>query len=193
MKERDFINNKKETMNKLSKAITEKKVDKEILNILNLINSNEKYYTSSSCYGRIVLLELPKIGDKKNAKFLGKWHRKIQTIEFIDAFKKSTKGELWFLAQSPILHVFSKDLESGDNLVKLAVSCGFKNSGFRSIKKNIVIEIASTERLDMIIGKDRNYLIKEEFISNYVNLANEIIIKSKRKLIKLEENLKKIN
>ena len=45
----------------------------------------------------------------------------------------------------------------------------------------------------MIIGKDRNYLIKEEFISNYVNLANEIIIKSKRKLIKLEENLKKIN
>ena len=44
---------------------------------MNIINKSDDYYTSSSCSGRIVLIELPEIGDKKEAKFLGKWHREI--------------------------------------------------------------------------------------------------------------------
>ena len=189
MKERDFIYNKKETLEKLKNAIFENKVDEEIIPILNLINSNNNYYTSSSCYGRIVLLELPKIGDKKNAKFLGKWHRKIDSKELEESLKDAEKGELWFLAQAPIIHVHSKDLDSGDELVKKAVLCGFKNSGFRSIKKNIVIELSSTERIDMPIGNNGEYFFKKDFTKILVEFANEVIEKSIKKLKKFEKLL----
>ena len=111
IKKRDFIENKKNTMEKLSEAIKEDKVDRGILPLLDKINSYDEYYTSSSCFGRTVVLELPKIGDKKNAKFLGKWHRKINGKEVKDALKKAKEGQIWFLSQAPILHIFSKDLE----------------------------------------------------------------------------------
>ncbi len=189
IKERDFIENKKNTIDKLSKAIKEDKVDKGIIPLLEKINSCDEYYTSSSCYGRTVLLELPKIGDKKNAEFLGKWHRTINKKDVKDALSKSKKGQLWFLSQAPILHVFSNDLESGDRLVKKAVSCGFKNSGFRSISKNIVIEISSTERLDCPIGIDSKFYFDDDYIDIVVKIANEIIHKSTLKLEKLENTL----
>lgn len=192
MKERDFIFNKKKAIKKLNDAKKENKVDSKIIPIIDLINSFDEYYTSSSCSGRIVLLELPKIGDKKNAKFLGKWHRKITKKELLDAFKKTNMGQIWFLAQAPILHLFSKSLSSGDLLVKTAVSCGFKNSGFRSIKKNIVIEITSTERIDCPIGKNGRIFGQDEYISFLVDVANEVMDRSSKKLKKLVEQMDKL-
>jgi tRNA wybutosine-synthesizing protein 3 len=189
IKERDFIQNKEIALKKLESQKKKVLVDKEIIEILDIINSNDNYYTSSSCYGRLVLLELPKIGDKVNAKFLGKWHRKIEKKEFLDAFKKSSNGQIWFLAQSPIIHIFSKDLDSGDAFVKKAVSCGFKNSGFRSIKKNIVIEITSTERIDVPIGFDGFFYFNDDYIDFLLSLSNEMIERFSEKLDRLKEKL----
>lgn len=191
MKEREFNQNKKIALDKLKKAKLENKVDKDIIPIIDLLNSYEEYYTSSSCFGRIVLLELPSIGDKKNAKFLGKWHRTIKEKELLDAFKNASKGQIWFLAQAPIIHLFSKDLDSGDKLVKKAVSCGFKNSGFRSIKKNIVIEITSTERIDCPLGIDNRFYEEDDFITLLVNSANKVIKRSTKKLQKFKKELEK--
>jgi len=190
MNNREFNFNKNETLKKLSDAKKEDKVDKDIIPLLDLININDNYYTSSSCFGRIVIIELPKIGDKKNARFLGKWHREITTEDFEKALTNSKKGEIWFLAQSPILHVISKDLDSGDKLIKKAVQCGFKNSGFRSVKKNIVIEIASTERIDMPIGLDKNLYFKKQYIPILVRYANEVMKKSIFKITKFEDSLR---
>ena len=64
-----FINLKNKALNKLNSAMNENKVDKRIKKIINLINSNEYFYTSSSCAGRIVIIELPELGDKIKAKF----------------------------------------------------------------------------------------------------------------------------
>ena len=190
VKDRDFIGNKKQTLQKLNDARAQGLVDEDIIPILDIINSKDEYYTSSSCYGRIVLLEIPKIGDKKNAKWLGKWHRKIILDEILDSVKNSNKGQIWILAQSPILHIFSKDIESADKLVKSAVSCGFKNSGFKSVKGNIVVEITSTERLDSPVGKDGKMFCNTEHLTLLVKIANEIIDKSSVKLDKFENFLR---
>ena len=66
MKERDFLENKKIALKKLEKAIKENLADEDIIPILDLINHSEDYFTSSSCYGRTVLLEIPVIGNKKD-------------------------------------------------------------------------------------------------------------------------------
>ena len=189
IRERDFLKNKKQTLLKLENAKKEGLVDAGIIPILDLINSYDEYYTSSSCYGRIVLLEIPEIGDKKNAKWLGKWHRKIKTEEILNAFKKADRGLIWILAQSPIIHVFSKNLESADKLVKTAIGCGFKNSGFKSSEKNIVVEVTSTERLDSPVGKNGGLFCDDRYLSLLLDIANEIIDKSSVKLEKFKKKL----
>ena len=149
-----FLEAKERALNLLAKAKSKNKVDNGIEQILFLINKSDKFYTSSSCAGRIVLIELPKIGDKRGANFLGRWHRPIKHNELELAAKKGKNGMLWLLAQSPILHIAAETNNAADKLLKIAISCGFKNSGLKSIIGRIIIEICSTERLDAPIGKN---------------------------------------
>ena len=89
-----FLKHKKIALAKLQSAKEENLVDRGVLNILSLINQLDDYYTSSSCAGRVLLLELPSLGDKKNAVFLGKWHRKIESVEVLNSLEKASKGFL---------------------------------------------------------------------------------------------------
>ena len=185
-----FLKSKDNALKKLNKAINENKLDKKIKYIINLINSNNNYFTSSSCSGRIVIIEIPEIGDKKQAKFLGKWHREIHFDEVINSVNTSKSGMIWLLAQSPILHVKTKSISSADKLIKIAISSGFKNSGIKSITGNIVVEICSTERLDTPIGKNGILFSSENHLKFLVDISNYILKKSRRKLNLLKKNLK---
>jgi len=189
MAEKEFLDAKEKALKSLEKACNEKKVDEGILPILSLINNFKEYYTSTSCAGRIVLLEIPNIGDKKNAKFLGKWHRLIEPDEIKVAAKKAKKGLLWLLAQSPIIHIGANTNEMADNMVKTAISCGFKNSGVKSIGKKIIVEVCSTERLDAPIGRDGSLFCDEEYLQLLAEISNEVFEKSKDKLLRFKVKL----
>jgi len=189
MGDKEFIAGKQKALNSLQKAYEEKKVDKEIISLLKIINKSPKYYSSSSCAGRIVILELPCIGDKKNAQFLGKWHKKVTSQEILDSLQKAQKGYIWMLAQSPIFHIVTDTSTDADILVKTAVSCGFKNSSIKSFGKKNVVEICSTERLDAPLGRDRTLYYKEKYIINLVEIANDILEKSQAKLLQFENLL----
>lgn len=190
-KEKEFIQGKKSAIIKLKKAQKEKKIDLGILSMLNLINKSENYYTTSSCFGRIVLLEIPQIGDKKQAKFIGKWHSTVSTDEIISAAKGAQIGQIWLLSQSSIIHIIAKTSDAADRILKTAIKCGFKNSGIKSFGKKIVVEICSTERLDVPIGKDGDIFCNKNHLDLLVEISNEIIKKSTKKLQKFEEILKK--
>ncbi|KYK24115.1 hypothetical protein AYK24_06810 [Thermoplasmatales archaeon SG8-52-4] len=190
-KEKDFIQGKKNALIKLKTAQKEKKVDIGIESILNLINNSDDYYTSSSCFGRVVLLEIPQIGDKKQAKFLGKWHRTIDYDEIITAAKTAKSGQIWLLSQSSIIHIVAKTSDSADWILKTAIKCSFKNSGIKSFGKKFVVEVCSTERLDAPIGNDGVIFCNKNHLDMLINISNEIIKKSTKKLKKFEEILKK--
>ncbi len=186
---KEFNDGKKNALKSLEKADHIKKVDGGILPILHLINASSNYYTSSSCAGRVVLLEIPNIGNKKEAVFLGKWHRTIYPDEIKNAVEKAHRGLLWLLAQSPIIHIVSDTSKNADAMVKTAISCGFKNSGIKSLGKRIVVEICSTERLDAPIGQDKNLFCNTEYLRLLVDISNEVIEKSKEKLHRFERKL----
>lgn len=189
--ENSYLDSKKNALKKLEDARKKNLVDHGIVDLLDIINKSENYYTSSSCEGRIVILELPVIGDKKNAEFLGKWHRKITESEIISTLKKSKKGQLWFLAQSSIIHIGARTESDAEKILKIGLACGFKNSGLKSIGKKIIVEICSTERFDVPIGKDGLLFCDEKYISLLVETANEMIDRSKCKIARLEAELKK--
>ena len=191
MNEKEYLDAKESALKSLENAYTNKKVDEGISPILNLINGIEGFYTSSSCAGRILLLEIPQIGDKRGALFLGIWHRTIETTEVTRATTNATKGLLWLLAQAPILHVGAQSLELADKMVKTAISCGFKNSAVKSTGKRIIIEICSTERLDAPIGRDGTLFCTDDHLALLVEISNQVIERSKEKLGKLTKKLEK--
>jgi tRNA wybutosine-synthesizing protein 3 len=190
--DQDFLEGKKSALHKLKKACKSGEADSGILPILEIINQTDDHFTSSSCFGRIVVLEIPSIGDKKNAEFLGKWHKEINYDELIASINKAKSGQIWLLSQSPVIHIISKTAESADRLVKTAISCGFKNSGLKSFGKKNVVEICSTERLDAPIGKDGRLFCNEDHLQLLLDISNEIIKKSTLKLKRLEKSLKEL-
>jgi tRNA wybutosine-synthesizing protein 3 len=193
MEKKEFLDAKDSALKSLETARTAQKVDEGILQILEIINQIEGFYTSSSCAGRIVLLEIPQIGDKRGAKFLGIWHRTIEIKELKTAATNATKGVLWLLAQAPILHIGAQTLELANMMVKTAISCGFKNSSIKSIGKKIRIEICSTERLDAPIGRDGCLFCGEEHLSLLVEISNEVMERSRKKIDRFVKKVEKFD
>ena len=191
MTKKEFLDAKENALKSLNEACDQEKVDEGALPLLSIINKIDGLYTSSSCAGRIVLLEIPHIGDKKGARFLGVWHRTIQQEELSAASKKATKGLLWLLAQAPIIHIGVENLPLADRMVKTAVACGFKNSAIRSLGKTVIIELCSTERLDAPIGRDGGLFCSEKHLTLLVEISNEVIERSSEKMSRLAEKLAK--
>jgi len=90
--EKDFSNGKKSALGQLTKAISSNQVDTDIQPILNIINNSDEYYTTSSCFGRIVILEIPVIGNKKDLdlealKKLGEFHE--MDVDYLFNYKET--------------------------------------------------------------------------------------------------------
>lgn len=188
MNNKVFNDGKKKALEKLNIAKKQNLVDKKIIPIIDKINKNNDFFTSSCCSGRIVLLELPELGDKKNAVFLGKWHKKIKKTDILEAIEKtSNKDQMWLLAQPPIIHVFSKNIESANLLIKTGIASGFKHSSFKLTQGNIIVEICSTERLDFPIGKKGVLLCSSNHLDFLIEISNNIINRSDIKLSRLEK------
>lgn len=184
-----FIEARRKAIKSLHEAMEKGEVDEKIIPIVNKINSISDYYTTSSCSGRIAILEIPSVGQKRKAKFLGKWHNGIGYEDAIKALKKSSKGEIWFLVQSPIIHVHAISMASARKLLNVANQSGFKYSSIKAINGDIVVEILSTERIDCPLGKDGNIYGSEEYLHLLVEIASKMIERMDRKLKRLERNL----
>jgi len=176
-------------MEALKKAMKSKEVDRKAIPIIDKLNSTDEFFTTSSCSGRIVIIELPSIGNKIDARFLGKWDDKIKIQDIENALKNAEKGEIWMLAQPPIFHVSAADIDAASKLVKVAKQSGFKNSSIRSIGRKVAVEISSTEEMDVPLGMDGKLLCNEKYLSLLISIANEITEKAETKLSMLEKNI----
>ncbi len=166
--------------------------DEEIAGIIDRINSLEDFFTTSSCSGRIVLIGLPEIGAKREAQFIGKWHRPVTKEEVLDAIKlkwREKEREIWLLSQSPILHVACRDLEKAKALLRIAIESGFKYSGIKAISNSkdekVVVEVVSTERMDVPLGRDGMLFCSGAHLDFILSKANFMLERGKEKLKRL--------
>lgn len=187
---------KRQKMRSLARDRERGLVDDQIMPILRILNSLDGYFTTSSCAGRIVLLETPRIGDKLNAKLCATWHREVDAGEVRERLSEYLRGlggggrELWFISQGPIIHVSARDLDSAIKLREVAFSSGFKKSGILSIsEKGVLLEVLSTERMDVPIVKDGVKLVGDEYIDFLVEKANNALRRSLKKLELLKNKL----
>ncbi len=192
MRDEEFSNHKQHALAKLDHALKDHQVDTLVIPILEKINATDEYFTTSSCAGRIVVLQLPEIGNKKKAVFLGRWHRKVSCEEVFFALDSYADGQVWLLTQPPIFHIGCQSITAANELMKIGISSGFKHSGIRSISSQITVELQSTERMDMPLGANGKQIIENEKISFLVDQANISIVRAQKKLNRLQKNIEKL-
>ena len=177
----------------LERELLSGKVDEEIVRLLEIINSSEDFFTTSSCSGRIVLIDVPENGDKKRAKVLKKWHREVSVEEITSSIRElSFNWILWFSSQQPIIDVSCKSLEGAIDLIKIGVASGFKDSCIKSISENrVVVEIRTSEKLYSPIGYGGRVLIGESELELLVRSANLIQRRGKNRLRRLTTSTEK--
>jgi len=189
----DMMINRREALEKYEEAKKKGEVDEDIVSLLDTINSSKNYYTTSSCSGRIVLFQIPEIGDKVNANFIGKWHREVEYEEIKKALEDYTKGYLFLLVQSAIIHVVADSLERGKEMIALALESGFKYTSIKNIKNGkVLVEILSTENIHIPLGKNGELMVDEKALEFFVEMANKTLQRIKRKLKNLEKNLRRV-
>lgn len=176
----NWENFKREKEKKLSEAAACGEADKAVLPILSRINKNKNLVSTSSCFGRMVLLEFE--GDKKESNFYRKWHRKINVKEVKTAINEySGKKTLWFKFEPFILHVAAKDIESAKDFVETARKLGIKRGGIQTIaKEKVMIELQGNCQLIVPVKAVGNW-------DSIVKLANKMFETNSEKLKQLEK------
>lgn len=160
-------------------------VDEDISHIVSFINSHDKYFTTSSCSGRIILFDgvsdCPDV-QKQNCSWLFVTHQKCQQEDVVKGLEKSA-GEATFKFEPFVLHVQCKHLTDAQLLHTVAINSGFRNSGITVGKKGkIIMAVRSTHCLEVPLSHRSKVLVSDEYLEFLVGVANQ----------KMEENLKRI-
>jgi len=158
-----MIANRKERLDRLSSLQLAGDIDEDAMEILDIINSHPHFLTTSSCGGRIQLIELWEVGDKKTSNIVAKWHSPPDLDDFMGSITSwKGKGMLYLMMQSPIFHVEAETLAHAVSLRNLGQKYGFKYSTIRSVKLDrhtgkpvkITVELLSSECIHTPLGEN---------------------------------------
>jgi len=167
-------------------------IDAPIKELIDLINQKKNYYTTSSCSGRIMVLQKPDVGKKHEAEWLYVTHdrgvvQEVQTALF------DRKGDIWFKQEPLILHICCRDIDSAQQLVDIARLVGLKKSGVMNARKRILVEIVGPDLMETIIVKEGKLLFTVESFHVLIDEANKRMDKNEKKAHSFREEIQKIN
>ncbi len=192
------IGNKNKRLKELQGLIDQGLVDSEVQPLLHLINSRNEYMTTSSCSGRIQLLEFKNVGDKQESSVLKKWHNAPTLEEFKQEIIQWKAGSnLYLMVQSPIFHIECAGLKSSVRLRNLGQQSSFKYSTIRSLRLNgegsritkITVELLSSETLHVPLGENGRIYPDTDQLEYLYNRALHHLKRCKENLKSLERAL----
>ena len=167
-------------------------LDPGIAPILESLNSVPLLATTSSCIGRIALVEGERHwGRDEDARIVYKTHG---TLRVEDLYRVAGRGfrDLWLKATGPILHVRTPSLECALHLLSHARRAGFKHSGIISMGSpgGIVVELTAAPQLyaPLIVGGRRLYRLDHSSLEALVETANRTVEEGRRRLYHLAES-----
>lgn len=183
--EKTFSQWKKQSLNKLDQS-KKGSVDEHIQHVVSLLNSREEYFTTSSCSGRIVLID-GAAGrsdvQKQNCVWLFVSHQKCEPDDLISGLSRSG-GDAVLKFEPFVLHVQCRRLEDAQLMHSVAINSGFRNSGLTVGKMGkIITAVRSTHGLEVPLSHEGKLLVEHDYIHFLTQIANQ----------KMEENLRRID
>eukprot|EP00073_Rattus_norvegicus_P056014 XP_575065.4 PREDICTED: tRNA wybutosine-synthesizing protein 3 homolog isoform X1 [Rattus norvegicus] len=171
----------------LSKADLSRKgsVDEDAVEVVELLNSREEFFTTSSCAGRILLLDGSTNGprvQKQHCCWLLVTHKPCVKDDVMAALKGATSDAV--LKFEPfILHVQCRTLQDAQTLHSVAIDSGFRNSGITVGKRGkIMLAVRSTHGLEVPLTHKGKLLVTEEYIEFLLTTANQKMEENKRRI-----------
>lgn len=189
-----FLNRKKQFLEKLEEAKDMGLVDEDIIDLLDIINSLPFAYTTSSCSGRIMLIDIPPSEKKYESFRLAKWHSPISFEEFWETIRGYRPfGTLWLKVDSFIVAFAVDRIEWASFFLKLSRLIGLKYSGVRSIQSSfdhVMMDVMSTEHVHLPISDKNNGLLITEDYARYIHkIAIKKLKKTKDKLNRFKKTM----
>jgi len=181
----NFQESKKKQLSKIDKSSIGSWDDK-IRDLCEKINKSDRYYTTSSCGGRVVLIKA--LDEKAEDVFLFRTHKKISFEELKKALEEvggKYKGLIEFQQTTCILHVACESLKDAQEIVNKAKLAGWKRSGIMGGKRNMV-ELHSTESISFPIIENNKVLVDDDFLKLIIKEANKKLGRTWEKIKRLE-------
>ncbi|XP_023671695.2 tRNA wybutosine-synthesizing protein 3 homolog isoform X2 [Paramormyrops kingsleyae] len=176
-----FLQWKKQCMSKIDLS-KKGSVDEDISDVVAFINDSENYFTTSSCSGRITLIDGVSEVQKKDCNWLFVTHQKCQSADVVASLARAG-GDASFRFEPFVLHVQCRRLEDAQLLHSVAVNSGFRNSGMTVGKKGkIITAVRSTHCLEVPLTHEGQQLVSGDYVSFLVEVANQ----------KMEENFRRM-
>ncbi|XP_041659630.1 tRNA wybutosine-synthesizing protein 3 homolog [Cheilinus undulatus] len=182
--EKSFSQWKNQCLRKLDLS-KKSSVDEGVEDVVTLLNSCEEFFTTSSCSGRIILIDA--VSDsrdvqKQNCVWLFVSHLKCTPDDLMSALARSSADAV--LKFEPfVLHVQCRQLEDAQLLHSVAINSGFRNSGLTVSKTGkILTAVRSTHGLEVPLSSKGKLLVDHDYVDFITKTANH----------KMEENLRRI-
>ncbi|MEM0026308.1 MAG: hypothetical protein QXT53_00020 [Ignisphaera sp.] len=159
-------------------------VDKDVKELILLVFSKKNIFTTSSCSGRITVVDSLYPWQRDEAFVIFKKHEPVQLNELTSIVEQRHMYRLWLIVSGPIIHFNTVNLTAASKLLNIARSAGFKHSGILSVSSGgIVVEVVSGIWVPFLL-KDRDGFVVSD-LPRVVSIANEMLIEGKQRLEKL--------
>ncbi|XP_007123390.2 tRNA wybutosine-synthesizing protein 3 homolog isoform X2 [Physeter macrocephalus] len=147
----------------LSKADLSRKgsVDEDVVELVQLLNGREQFFTTSSCAGRIILLDRGINGSevqKQNCCWLLVTHKPCVKDDVIVALKKAN-GEAILKFEPLVLHVQCRQLQDAQ-----------------------ILAVRSTHGLEVPLTHKGKLMVTEEYINFLIKIANQKMEENKKRI-----------
>ena len=172
-------------------------IDGPIRPLIDLLNGSPHYYTTSSCSGRITLIEKP-LG-QSNRKEGNKFHLSnheglplkdlVHRIELLnsDEISEAEPRCIWLKYEPFILHVQCSDSESATRLLRVALGAGCRNSGISLGKANkFMLAIRSTSSMEVPIYCRSKFSLERNYLEFLCQECNQRLCDNQARLAKLQ-------
>lgn len=191
----DFDAQKQKYLRELGSATRDRSkkghVDEEIISLLDAINRDPEFYTTSSCAGRIDLFREPVSGKKHEGEWLYVTHDEAFYSDMMDVLRNLPAETVWFRMEGAILHVCCRTMEAANRFLQACRDAGWKHSGITGTEKRIIVEAMTPERVDVPISKDSVLFVPERFVEYLIKEANDKLRKTREKMGRLEQAIMK--
>ncbi|KAK8803700.1 hypothetical protein WA158_001394 [Blastocystis sp. Blastoise] len=193
-KQSPFDQVKANKLSKLRDAFDRSKkgsLDAPIVDLIYYINTLENYVTTSSCSGRFSIFCANYVEEKgEQMSKGGKWifieHRTItneEVDEILNNHLPSCKGVVLFKLEPFLLHVECRNIESAQEMLTIAIQCGFRESGILAGTKTMLGIRTTSNNLELPIYENGSIGINSDYLHYLVQYGN----------VKFNNNLERIH
>lgn len=166
-------------------------VDRDIVDFIKLVFSKKRVFTTSSCSGRIVVVDALYPWLREGAHIIFKKHSPVTVSEIQDIVRQRPLYRYWLVVSGPIIHFNTASLEDTQRLLNTLRESGFKHSGVISISSSgIVVEAVSGVWTPFLL-RDGD-LIAVSSLQHIVGVANSILAEGKNRLERLFKAFKEL-